>query len=303
MNFGAQCARQSDRWLTATLRIGSMRAPVNATHAHTGSVRSPRRLSDDRPAGRTPARQSPRSTTILPESRDASGKAPNRCRAGPLREWMSRPCPEEPHPPSLAPALLAPRAVDSLADPGWCRGPGPSQQQSRFEATPGATARRGDEERDPYEEQRQSLWQLSNSGRPRPATSFAAITGRPVLSYGKFGKSRLSLMERFESKLASMRYTPTSGAGFPALVSRPPSPTPLPGSSAPPAEIPGVPNVGPILCRIDRRLPGACWRAVKVPAARKFERVSTRRPGLARTPPARPRKLRETSRQYPEASR
>ena len=42
---------------------------------------------------------------------------------------------------------------------------------------------------------------------------------------------------------------------------------------------------------------------VKVPAARKFERVSTRRPGLARTPPARPRKLRETSRQYPEASR
>ena len=73
-----------------------MRAPVNATHAHTGSVRSPRRLSDDRPAGRTPARQSPRSTTILPESRDASGKAPNRCRAGPLREWMSRPCPEEP---------------------------------------------------------------------------------------------------------------------------------------------------------------------------------------------------------------
>lgn len=174
---------------------------------------------------------------------------------------MSRPCPGEPHPPSLAPALLASRAGDSLADPSWCRGPGPSQQQSRFEATPGATARRGDEERDPYEEQRQSLWQLSNSGRPRPATSFAAITGRPVLSYGKFGKSRLSLMERFESKLASMRYTPTSGAGFSALVSRPPSPTPLPGYSAPPAEIPGLPNVGPILCGIDRRLPGACWRA------------------------------------------
>ena len=303
MNFGAQCARQSDRWLTATLRIGSMRAPVNATHAHTGSVRSPRRLSDDRPAGRTPARQSPRSTTILPESRDASGKAPNRCRAGPLREWMSRPCPEEPHPPSLAPALLAPRAVDSLADPGWCRGPGPSQQQSRFEATPGATARRGDEERDPYEEQRQSLWQLSNSGRPRPATSFATITGRPVLSYEKFGNR------------ASASWSASSRSWHLCGTRRHPAPAFRRWFRGPRHQrgCPAIPRRQLRFRAYQMSVPSSAeWTGgspvpagglVKAPAARKFERVSTRRPGLARTPPARPRKLRETSRQYPEASR